>query len=218
MESVRSNLVPMIVLWSFALALVCAYFLLPGLSGTLEALAKRQALDGWLPAFANRFVFAGLVPGFFLLTVKSIRPPHPLAVALAQGVWCGVWGIVCNWFYELQAWAFGAGAGLATLALKTAVDQFVWTVLVIAPVNGAFFLWMGQDFSFARTRRVWPRRFFRDLVLPMLVPNWCLWIPVVFVVYAFPLPLQIQVSGLALSVSMLLSLRIGCLAGKEPSP
>lgn len=217
LESVRANLVPMVVLWAFSLAVVFSYYFFPIVSAALEPVAKWQVQGGWLPAFLNRMFFAGLVPGVFLLTVKSVRPRHPLSVALVQGLWCGVWGIVCNWFYDLQEIVFGGGVNVLTIVLKTAVDQFIWTVLVLAPANGAFFLWMGQDFSFARTRRIWPRRFYRELVLPLLLPNWCLWIPVVAVVYAFPLPLQVQVSGLALSVSMLLSLSVGRWVGKERS-
>ena len=215
--SVRANAVPMVVLWLLALAMICAYRLSPSVAVALDPLARWQTESGWLASFLNRLFFAGFLPGVFLMTVKALRVRHPLRVALAQGVWCGIWGIACGWFYEFQALAFGADSSLTTLVLKTVVDQFVWTVLVVAPANGVFFLWMGQDFSWTRTRRVWPRRFYSELVLPILVPNWCLWIPVVAIVYAFPLPLQVQVSGLALSVSMLLSLSVGRIVGKEKS-
>lgn len=213
-KSVTANALPMAILWLLAVAMVWLYYHSPGAAAVMDPLAKWQTEYGWSASFFNRLFFAGVVPGIFLVTVKALKVRHPVRVALAQGVWCGVWGIVCGWFFELQAFAFGDDSSLITLVLKTVVDQFVWTVLVVAPANGAFFLWMGQDFSLARTRRAWPRRFYSELVLPILLPNWCLWIPVVAIVYAFPLPLQIQVSGLALSVSMLLSLFVGRIVGR----
>ena len=216
-KSVAANALPMAVLWLLAVAMVWAYYHFPCAAAAVDPLAKWQTECGWLASFFNRLFFAGVVPGVFLVTVKALRVRRPVWVALTQGVWCGVWGIVCGWFYELQAFAFGNDSSVATLALKTVVDQFVWTVLVVAPANGVFFLWVGQDFSVARTRRAWPRRFYSELVLPLLLPNWCLWIPVVAIVYAFPLPLQVQVSGLALAASMLLSLFIGRQVGKEQS-
>lgn len=215
--SARTNLVPMVVLWLLAAAMVLAYYRFPGVAAALEPLARWQTECGWLASFLNRLFFAGVVPGIFLVTVKALKVRYPLRVACAQGVWCGLWGILCGWFYELQALVVGNDVSLSTLLLKVTIDQFVWTVLVVAPANGVFFLWMGQDFSFARTRRVWPRRFYSELVLPILVPNWCLWIPVVVIVYAFPLPLQVQVSGLALSASMLLSMSIGRIVGRGKS-
>lgn len=216
--SIRANVVPMAVLWSLAAVLVLSYYFVPGVADALAPIARWQTESGWAAAFLNRLVFAGVIPGAFLLSLRTLRPAHPLAVAWTQGLWCAVWGIVCNEFYALQAALFGTGVDPLTVLLKTAVDQFVWTVLVIAPANGAFFLWMGCDFSFTRTRRAWPRRFFRELVLPLLLPNWVLWIPVAAIIYAFPLPLQIQVSGVALSASMLVSLSVGRASAKRENP
>ena len=208
-ESVKANAVPIVVLWGLAAVTVLAYNFVPGVAAAFEPLKRWQTESGWLAAFLNRVFFCGILPGVFLVTVKSIRPRHPFATVVAQTLWCGVWGIACDWFFRLQSGWFGDGADFTTLLLKTAVDQFVWTVLAIAPANAVFFFWAGRDFSFHRVRNEWPRTFIRRMVFPNLLSNWCVWIPVIFVVYAFPQPLQVQVSGFAAAFWTLVCLQIG---------
>lgn len=207
--SVRANLVPMIVLWVLAAALVLGYYFLPGIDSVLEPLRKWQVESGWLAAFLNRFFFCGVVPGVFFLSVGSIRPQMPIATAFAQGVWGGVSGIVYDFFYRWQCVWFGDGVDFVTLLKKLLVDQFTITVFVIAPLNVLVFFWISRGFSFARFRSEFPRPFFTRALLPNLVTNWCVWIPVVLAIYAFPLALQVQVSGFACAFWALTCLQIG---------
>lgn len=58
-------------------------------------------------------------------------------------------------------------------------------------------------------RETWPARWVGRVILPSLVTNWCVWIPVVAAVYAFPVPLQIQVSGFASAFWTLVCLKVG---------
>ena len=105
------------------------------------------------------------------------------------------------------------GNGFSTLMKKTLVDQFVWTVFVIAPTNAVFFFWAGQGFSFRRMIRRWPKKWLGEVYFPNLLANWCTWIPVVAVIYAFPLVLQIQVAGFIGSFWTLMCLEIGRRSG-----
>ena len=208
-ESARANVVPMVVLWLAALATVIGYYALPGVADLLEPLAKWQRDNGSFAAFASLAVFCGVIPGLFLCTIESLRPRYPLATIMALSVWCGMWGVVNNWMYAfLDGW-LGSGRDMGTLFMKTAFDQFVWTVFLVAPANAAFCFWLGRDFSFRRTRTAWPANFARDVFLPNLLANWIVWIPVLCVVFAFPLPLQIQLAGLASSFWTLMCLQIG---------
>lgn len=209
LASVKANLVPMVVLWALAATLVVGYYLVPGIDRCLEPLRRWQIESGWGAAFLNRFFFCGVVPGVFLLTVKSIRPRFPLATALAQGMWGGVSGIVYDFFYRWQCVWFGDGIDVATLLKKLLVDQFTITVFVVAPLNVLVFFWISREFSFARFRSEFPRPFLARALLPNLVTNWCVWIPVVLAIYAFPLALQVQVSGFACAFWALTCLQIG---------
>lgn len=103
----------------------------------------------------------------------------------------------------------GNGCDFMTLLLKTCINQFVWTVFLIAPANACFYFWVARDFSFRRVRREWPRGGVGGVILPNLISNWCVWIPVNMVIFVFPLPLQIQLSGIAGAFWTLLCFQIG---------
>ena len=209
LASAWANTVPMIVLWTLAGAAVGAYYLSDPFREMLEPVAAWHRAWGWRAAFVSQTVFCGILPGVFLLAFRSIRPRHPFLTILAQALWGGTFGICCNALFRLMAQAFGDDAHVSTVLVKAAIDQFVWTVAVIAPANAVFFFWLGRDFSFARTKREWTCPFFRRMVMPNLVANWILWIPVSLAVFAFPFQLQIHVNGIACTFWMLMCLQIG---------
>jgi len=203
--AVRANAVPMFVLWMLAAGAVLAFYDSPLRWGFFSRLAEWQTEGGWGAAFLNRVVFCGLVPGAFLMCVKSIRPPRPLLTTFVYSLWGGLWGIACDVFFTLQAALFGHGNDMATLVKKTLVDQLGWNVFLCTPVNAVFFPWVARDFRRGQPF-IW-RRFLLEECPPLLVANWIVWIPVTVAVYVFPLPLQVQLVGLACSFWMLVALR-----------
>lgn len=205
----KANAVPMVVLWALAAATVLSYYFVSGVAAALEPLLRWQTESGWVAAFLNRVFFCGLLPGAFLLSIKSIRPKRPLATIAAQTLWCGLWGVAFDFYFRGLDVVFGPGHDAATLFAKMAADEFAITPLLAAPADAVFFFWLGRDFSFARARADWPCAFYRELVAPNLVSNWCVWVPVGLAVFAFPLPLQIQVSGFAAAFWTLACLQIG---------
>lgn len=208
-KSVRANAVPMIALWMIALIVVLSYYLVPGIRASLEPLAKWQTEGGWYAAFLNRVVFCGVIPGLFLLLIRALRPRRPFLTIALQSCWCGLWGIVVDWFFSLLDQYVGSGADWATLAVKTSLDEFLLTPLLVAPADAVFFFWLGRDMSMRRVIRDWPTRFVTGLLAPNLISNWCVWVPAGFAIFAFPLPLQVQISGFLSSMWALMCLQIG---------
>ena len=219
-ESAKKNRLPMVVLWTLAAILAVSYYLAPPVAEVLRPLAELQTKWGPLAGAANQMFFCGVVPGLFMLAAKSIRPDRALPKFALQTLWSGMWGAVYFWFYALQARMFGAGHEWQTLLAKTVFDQFVWTPLVAVPLNGAFYLWMGSGFSFAALAARLRSGFVRTVVMPNLVSSWCVWIPTVAAVYAFPGELQVQVLGLVCSFWSLMCLEIGrrCAAASARFP
>lgn len=207
--SVRVNLVPMVVLWTLAVALLAFYYWMPGGAALLDPLMDWQTQGGWLAAFLNRVVLLGVLPGVFLLSCRSIRPPRPYLTILAYALWGGAWGVFDNVLFAFLARCFGQGTDLGTLLMKTLVGQLIGTILVGLLPSVLFFRWVAADFSIARMRAEWPRQFFREACLSLLLANWIVWIPVYVCTYAFPLPLQVQLFGLAGCFWMLVSLQAG---------
>ena len=193
-ESVKANAVPMVVLWTMAGALVAAYYLVPGVAAALEPVAAWQKRSGAFAAFVNCAVFCGVLPYVVYRCKGRSRPRRPLLTAALQSLFVGLCGVACNGFFGLQSIWFGDGHDLRTLLLKTAVDQFAWTVLVMAPATSLFYAAMGRWIERSRTEFCL-KAYFKSDYLPNLFTGWCIWIPVIFSVYAFPLTLQIQVLG-----------------------
>ena len=207
--SVQANFVPMLLLQFAAVGIVLAYCLVPSVRAAVEPVADWHRQWGWRAAFLSQAFFCGLLPGIILLCFRSIRPCHPFKTILAQSLWCGAFGIANNALFRLMADAWGDQTAILPIVAKASFDQFVWTVLVIAPANAVFFFWLGRDFSLTRVRAEWPRPFFRRMVLPNLIPNWVVWIPVSLAIFSFPYALQIHVNGLACTFWTLMCLQIG---------
>ena len=177
LASVRANLLPMVVLWAAAVLAVLGYYHVSWVAPVLQPLHEWQDAQGWIAAFLNRFVFCGMLPGAFILTMKALAVRHPIAAILAQTLWSGICGIVIGWMYELNALWFGTGVDFWTLSVKTVVCQFVWTPFFFAPVGALVYYWIGRDFSLARCREEWSTGFWTDKFLPNLLVNWAIWIP-----------------------------------------
>ena len=212
-ESVKANAAPMVVLQVAATVLAGVYCLCPAFQDAIDPIARIHRRYGWLSAFVSQAFFCGILPGVFQLAMVSIRPAKPWATILAQTIWCGVFGIGVDELFKMFAACFGNDASFFTLAQKTAVDQFVWTALVVAPANSVFYFWVGRDFSLGRVKREWPKRFIRKVYLPNLVANWCVWTPVCMAVFAFPLPLQLYMNGLACTFWTLMCVQLGKRSG-----
>ena len=71
-------LLPMCVLWLMAMSLAVAYYFAPCVADALEPVRQWQEANGVAAAFATQFVFCGMLPAVFLLTVKGIRTDRPL--------------------------------------------------------------------------------------------------------------------------------------------
>lgn len=207
--SLRATVVPMFVLWAAAVALAVAYYSVPALASALDPVLRWQKECGWIAAAANRMFFYGILPGVFQIAIPSLRPRRLWTTIAAQGLWSAFVGIGVDFFYRGLSYAFGDGRDFLTLAEKTFANQFVWTALLVAPANAAFFFWLSRDFSFRRTREEWPDDFVASAYLPNLLANWAVWIPVNFAVFAFPLSLQVQLSGAVGAFWTLMCLQIG---------
>ena len=199
----------MIFLWLMAIATALSYYFVPGFAHMLEPVRRLQCEYGALAAFATQAFFCGVLPAIFLVSVRSIRPRCPFAKIVAQTVWCGMWGIAYLWFYALQSRMFGDRPGLSALVCKMLLDQFVWTPFVVMPLSSSFFLWLGCDFSIKAAVGRCREGFVRRIILPNLVSSWCVWIPAVIAIYAFPGALQVQMLGFVSSFWALMCLQIG---------
>ena len=98
-------------------------------------------------------------------------------------------GLIIDPLYRGEAVLFGRDTLVRTVVEKVAFDQFVFTPLWSAAIV-VLFLWRQRGYSLEATRPLLRRGFYRTRVLPLLLPNWLFWIPMVSIIYALPVPLQ----------------------------
>ena len=118
-------------------------------------------------------------------------------------------GIAVDVFFTLQGEWFGTEPSLGVAVVKTLVDQFVFCVLFVTPLNALFYAWMGNGFSFRRQGGGMTRDWFVRSYTANIVMNWAITIPTLVAVYSFPMELQITVSGFIGAVQALLFIFIG---------
>lgn len=158
-------------------------------SGGLPFAAMASAIaGGLLPEIAKRLVGRGPVG-------DRARVWRDLTF---NGAFFAVNGVLVDGMYRTLARVVGNDARVSTIAAKVAFDQFAFTPIVMT-VATVLFLLRERRWSWARTRPALGRGFVSARVMPLLVPCWCFWIPIVAIVYALPVPLQFLMFAFALA-------------------
>lgn len=101
LASMRANLVPMGILWAMAGVLVVGYYCLSEVRSVLDVLGRFQEVYGVWAGFVSQFVFCGVIPCVFRLSVAGVKTERPVLKSLLQSLWCGCWGVVYVGFYAL---------------------------------------------------------------------------------------------------------------------
>src|SRR3954454_21981392 len=156
------------------------------------ALAAAWKSTGGLPvAAATSALAGGLLPELAKLVADRGRSAlrGRGSEVLSNIAFFGLDGIVIDLLYRGEARFFGSAGQLGTVVEKVAFDQFVfsplWSIFIVV-----LFLWRQRGYSWAATRPALGRGFYQSRVLPLIVPNWLFWIPMVSIIYALPVALQ----------------------------
>ncbi len=208
LKAARANLIPGLILQGAAFALLAAWYWVPGFSEKLSIVESWQTRYGIPFSLLSYLFFCGIIPYIFCLAVPSLRPKYPLkALVFALVVW-SFFGLALPFFYNLQTKIYGVGTDFRTLTLKIITDQCGYTALFASPIIAITHLWRDRDYKWSAIAPLLGPGWYRRLVLPNLVTNWCLWIPTMIVVYSLPTPLQSHIAGLVGGFWALMSLQI----------
>ena len=210
LAATRANLVPALLVQALMVGLVGSYFYLPAAKPIFEVLTDWNVHGGLLFSFlAMGITVGGLTEIFGVYLHKDGRWTVEDFWNMAFNFLVfGLLGAMNSLFYQLQAQWFGAGRSPAILATKTLVDQFLYTPFLTNPTQTLAFLWKSEQFSFRHTLEKMQhfRQFYLLTVLPVLVSNWCFWIPMAVLIYCFPTSLQMPLGILAVAIwSMLIA-------------
>jgi hypothetical protein len=205
LRAARANLGPGLVLQAFATALVTAYYLHAPSRAALEKLASFRTETGMPFALISTAIFGALIPFAVLRLTDAGRTRYGVAQLAALVIYWAYKGFEVSVFYAWQARWFGEGKGVATIALKTFNDQFVYCPLFAAPVTWLVYNWVEHGFSGATLAAEWRRPgWYARCVLPLLVTTWVVWVPAVAVIYILPTALQLPLQNVVLCFFTLL--------------
>jgi hypothetical protein len=182
---------PFLLIQSAAVLLVLAYHFSQSVRAACEVVAGWKTAGGLPFAALNGAVAGGLLPEVAKsLADRSLTGLRGRGGAiLFNTIFFAFNGIVIDGLYGLEATLFGNQASVRAVVSKTLFDQFVFTPIWLVLIT-LLFLWRQRGFSLAATRPALRRGFYRTRVLPLLIPDWLFWIPMVSIIYALPVPLQ----------------------------
>lgn len=198
LAAAKANILPGLLLQALMLVFFAAYISHEGTRQTLANVANLKQEVGFIFAFFSYVISAALLPeilkvGFF--QDCRIRKLNIYNLLTGAPAW-GLMGILVDVFYRQQAVWFGVSNDFTTIALKLAVDQFIFSPFLSVPLAVGFFRWRDARFSRKALGEIMSWTFVTECLLPAQVAGWCIWIPAVCLVYFMPPELQLPVAAL----------------------
>lgn len=196
-QAIRTNMIPGIVLWAIATAVVLSYYFWEPSRPFFETLARWKSDGGFLYSIVATGLFAGLIPYLVLKALPATRSGATLgALVFMVGFWA-YRGLEIDLLYRFQGVMFGNQASVPTVAAKVAFDLFVYNVVWAASLQLLAYHWKNSGFRFSAFAGFdWKGYFTRSLPVA-LVSTWVVWLPVVSLTYSLPANLQIPLFNLA---------------------
>ncbi|MGF1529945.1 MAG: hypothetical protein ACFCU4_01125 [Puniceicoccaceae bacterium] len=194
----RANLLPALLLQAFGISLLVAYYQVDPFKNLLSSLAQWKTEVGFLYAIIATALAGGLFP--WILRKLFVDPSAPLSDLYFYTIFWAIKGFEIDLFYRAQARLFGEGLDWQTVLSKVAFDQFVYVPLWAAPSIIVAYTWYEsrRDHLPLPWKKQPPLTWFLRDGVPILLANWAVWIPAVFIIYLLPLPLQLPIQNLIL--------------------
>jgi hypothetical protein len=210
---------PFVLIQAAAVGLGLAYRFSDAVRSACVVLARWKT-DGGLPfAAITSGIAGGLLPEIAKRLVGRASAGDRARVwrdLAFNGTFFAVNGVLVDGMYRTLAHVVGNDARVSTIATKVAFDQFAFTPIVMVTAT-VLFLLRQRGWSWARTRPALARGFIAARVMPLLVPAWCFWIPIVAIVYALPVPLQFLMFAFALAAWSLIMVFIASDRAEAPT-
>ena len=204
LTGLKANLVPGLVLQAIGLAIVLVYYQVNDAHVVFDGIASLKQHYSYLYSGISTAIFGGIIPFAYLYWAKLIPKDRAVTIALFYILYWTWRGMEVDAFYRLQDWLFGDGIDWHTIAIKVAVDQFIYCPFWSAPVTAIFFGWKDQGFSWRSFKSQINRRLFTFVTPSILLAVWIVWIPGTAIIYSLPLALQIPLFNLTLCFFVLL--------------
>lgn len=181
-----------LVFQAIGVALYFAYFQLPAVRSTVDAFSVWKDAGGfWLSALLT--AVAGTILPESVRTLVGPDRSWTLVRLKKMGwnfIFFAITGVEVDLFYRLLAWLFGSGPSWGIILPKLAVDFFVYVPFIAVPTSICYFLWLEMHWPPRQIWKAWSWSLYRDRGLPLLIPDYFYWGPLLLFLYSLPLNLQ----------------------------
>lgn len=205
-RAAKANFLPALVVQVCMLLLLIAYYKHTSTKEALDQLADFKTRSGYFFVSGTAMIAAAIIPELLriLFFQKGRLQRRNLTNLIFTLPFWGFMAITVDLFYRAQAAMFGNGIDFQTIAIKVVVDQFAYAAMFASPVTCVLYDWKHNRYSLKGMSRVFSQNYYRGTIFPVLFTNWCVWIPMICVIYCLPLPLQFPLFSLALSMWVLI--------------
>ena len=181
-----------LVFQAIGVALYLAYFRFPAVQSVVDAFSTWKDAGGfWLSALLT--AVAGTILPESVRTIVGPDRSWNLLRLKKMGwnfVFFAVVGLQVDLFYHFLGWLFGSGPSWSIILPKLAVDFLAYVPLVAIPTSVSYFLWLELHWSPRQIWKAWSWSLYRDRGLPLLIPDYFYWGPLLLFLYSLPLHLQ----------------------------
>jgi hypothetical protein len=219
LRGARATVLPGLVLQAGALTLVLAYYYHAPTRRLLERLSEFRAEEGFIFGIVSTGLVGGAIPFLYLRSRRATRGRYTWAQGAGLIAFWAYKGLEIDLFYRFLARFVGERVGVATIAQKMAIDQFLYCPLFAVPVTVFVYALVDARYEVGPVLADWWRpRWYRRRVLPVMISNLAVWIPMVCIIYALPTPLQLPLQNLVLCFFTLLLAHITQPTARAESP
>lgn len=219
----RQNWRPFVAIQAVAAVIVLLYYLAPSLRPLYDRAAAMRSEGGLLFVVISTMIAGAILPEVakaFLQPGWELNRDRVNEVTFLLGFFA-VNGLLIDGFYNLLGVIVGEGTDLRTVLIKTLIDMAMFSPFIALPFVAFWFDWRRNRF------RPWPalRPILREgphwwlrRVLPLQIPGWVYWGPMVLLIYALPLGLQFVLWLLAIAAWSLVMVFISTEPEEAPVP
>jgi hypothetical protein len=209
LAALRCVWLPFCLLLLCGVAFVVSYYHVPTVTSACESIASLKARFGYGFSAVAGVITGVLLPELFKrLSIRGHRILPRLGEIALDAPYFILMGMTVDGLYRLLGYWFGTQVDVPTVAIKTLIDQFVFTPTLGVGIAAVYFPLRANHWDWRAVFGGFGLAWYVRRVGPLLVTAWCFWLPAVSLVYSLPPLLQFPFSACATAAWSLLMISI----------
>lgn len=195
-QAIRDVILPGVILLVVAAILAYLYYFQPEVHYIFNIYGAWRIEYGVIVSMGFLAFCSGLLPWTFRMLLPGMKPQHPRSELIFLTLYWGAIGWCNDTVYSFQGDMFGEGNNVSIVIYKVLFDQFVYSLIFAAPLNGTAYYWKDTNYSMRLLKASFNRQWYPKIVLPMYIMGLTIWIPGTSIIYSMPAELQIFMASI----------------------